>query len=76
MSKRKQKARKNAKQRSEETNVHEALLYLEETFDVCGDDMSRDRVLSANIYAFNRQTNQPTAVTAIQAMRKTPIPTG
>ena len=47
MSKRKQKARKNVKQRSEEINVHEALLNLEKTFDVCGDDMSRDRVLSA-----------------------------
>ena len=47
MSKRKQKARKNAKQRSEEINVHEALLYFEKNFDACGDDMSRDRVLSA-----------------------------
>ena len=30
-------------------NVHEALLYLETTFEVCGDDMPQDRVLSANI---------------------------
>ena len=49
MSKKKQKPRKSAKQRSKEINVHEALLYLEKTFDVCGDDVSQNRVLSANI---------------------------
>ena len=49
MSKRKQKPRKSAKQLSKEINVHEALLYLEKNFDVCGDDVSQDRVLSANI---------------------------
>ena len=32
MSKKKQKPRKNAKQRSEKINVHEALLYREKNF--------------------------------------------